>query len=146
MTRLTEGAPQKATARSPEPAECPPEQYESHDAQQDQASADGKPDDEHDGFEGRKREEIYKLFSELAGHPTNKSMFMLRPDVNGPALTGPFMEFGTLQSVLSEMGRLAAQIGEIVARFFPKDWHEHRNAMLRFNAKKADWIDTFYTD
>ena len=35
--------------------------------------------DSRDGFTSKKREAIYKLFSELAGHPTMKSALMLRP-------------------------------------------------------------------
>ena len=39
-----------------------------------------------------KREEQYKLFSELAGHPTMKSSWMMRPQKDGDAVIGPFIE------------------------------------------------------
>lgn len=38
-----------------------------------------------------KRFETYKMFSELAGHPTMKSALMMRPQ-HGDAVIGPFME------------------------------------------------------
>lgn len=68
--------------------------------------------DDLDGFTTRKRADLYELFSELAGHPTMKSAWMMRPDMNGDAVIGPFMEATALEAVVSEMGKLAIQIGE----------------------------------
>ena len=48
-----------------------------------------------------------------------QSMHMLRPQLGGDAVGGPFVEIKTLQAVLSEMAKLAIQFGEIVSKFFP---------------------------
>jgi hypothetical protein len=75
--------------------------------------------DARDGFTSKKRYETYKMFSELAGHPTMQSAFMMRPQRDGNAVVGPFMEATTLEAVISEMGRLAVQAGEQLNLFFP---------------------------
>ncbi|MFB9985059.1 hypothetical protein ACFSQQ_41010 [Mesorhizobium kowhaii] len=67
--------------------------------------------DARDGFTSMKRFEMYELFSELAGHPTMKSAWMMRPQKEGDAVIGPFVETTALKAVLSEMGRLAIQVG-----------------------------------
>tara|TARA_R110000868_G_scaffold101801_1_gene280438 strand:+ start:750 stop:1481 length:732 start_codon:yes stop_codon:yes gene_type:complete len=101
--------------------------------------------DHHDGFTGGKRREIYKLFSELAAHPNMKSVHMLRPKIGGDAVGGPYMEFPTLQAVLSEMARLAVQIGEIISEFLPRGVRADTalEADL-FARKKVGWINKFY--
>ncbi len=100
--------------------------------------------DERDGFKGRKREEIYKLFSELAGHPTMKSVFMMRPQKDGDAVIGPFIEETALEAVLSEMGRFAVQVGEILNAFFPEEWAHGLEERVAFARVKRQWVDTFY--
>lgn len=100
--------------------------------------------DERDGFEGKKRGEIYALFSELAGHPTMKSVFMMRPKRDGDAVIGPFIEITTLEAVLSEMGRLAIQAGEILSAFFPEAWAHGLEARVVFTRVKRQWVGTFY--
>src|SRR5262249_29766453 len=67
--------------------------------------------DSRDGFTSKKRAEAYELFSELAGHPTMKSSWMMRPQKDGSAVIGPFMAKPVLEAVISEMGRLAIQVG-----------------------------------
>ena len=52
--------------------------------------------DERDEFEGQKRADVYRRFSELAAHPTMKSAFMMRPLPDADAVIGPFVEDGTL--------------------------------------------------
>ena len=100
--------------------------------------------DDHDGFASGKRAAVYKMFSELAGHPSMQSMHMLRPQVGGYAVGGPFIEFKTLQAVLSEMAKLAVQVGKIVSGFFPHDFHAATASRTDFDRKKAEWIKTFY--
>lgn len=101
--------------------------------------------DDHDGFKSEKRKAVYKMFSELAGHPSMQSMHMLRPHVGGDAVGGPFMEFITLQAVLSEMAKLAIQVGEIVSAFFPNDFHTATLLRADFIGKKEEWIKSFYS-
>lgn len=98
--------------------------------------------DARDGFTGKKRAEVYELFSELAGHPNMKSVLMMRPQKEGDAVIGPFIETGALSAVLSELGRLAVQVGEILTLFFPTP---HGQAERRlFAAAKLKWLSTFY--
>jgi len=101
--------------------------------------------DDHDGFTSGKRRAVYKMFSELAGHPSMQSMHMLRPQVGGDAVGGPFMEFKTLQAVLSEMAKLAIQVGEIVSGFFPQNFDAGTLSRADFIGKKKEWIKTFYS-
>ena len=100
--------------------------------------------DERDGFEGRKREEIYRTFSELAAHPTMKSAYMMRPRKDGDAVIGPFMEATSLQAVLSEMGRLAVQVGEGLDAFLPETWADVLPAREDYARGRLEWLTTFY--
>ncbi|WP_245279364.1 hypothetical protein [Xanthobacter sp. 91] len=100
--------------------------------------------DARDGFTAKRRAEIYELFSELAGHPTMKSAWMMRPEKDGDAVIGPFMAATTLEAVVSEMGRLAVQVGEQVNAFLPADWMRGLPSRVSFAQLKRQWIGTFY--
>lgn len=100
--------------------------------------------DARDGFTSKRRAEMYELFSELAGHPTMKSAWMMRPQKDGDAVIGPFMEATALEAVISEMGRLAVQVGEQINAFFPADWTPGLPSRLVFARHKRDWLSTFY--
>ena len=100
--------------------------------------------DARDGFTSKRRAEMYELFSELAGHPTMKSAWMMRPQKDGDAVIGPFMEATALEAVISEMGRLAVQVGEQINAFFPADWASGLPSRLAFAQHKRDWLNTFY--
>lgn len=101
--------------------------------------------DARDGFTSMKRFEMYELFSELAGHPTMKSAWMMRPQKDGDAVIGPFVETTALEAVLSEMGRLAIQVGEILDAFFPTDWRQGIATRLAFAQIKRAWLSEFYS-
>ncbi|WP_396604730.1 hypothetical protein ACFLEY_19205 [Bradyrhizobium sp. YCK136] len=98
--------------------------------------------DARDGITSKKRFEMYELFSELAGHPNMKSSWMMRPQKDGDAVIGPFMEATSLEAVISEMGRLAVQVGEQLDRFFPTDWGIP--SRIAFAKLKQNWINSFY--
>jgi hypothetical protein len=100
--------------------------------------------DARDGFTSKKRFEMYELFSELAGHPNMKSSWMMRPQKDGDAVIGPFMEAAALEAVISEMGRLAVQVGEQIDRFFPANWDQGTPSRVAFAQLKQNWINTFY--
>ena len=100
--------------------------------------------DARDGFDGKKRAALYQLFSELAGHPTMRSVDMMRPEKGGDAVIGPFMEATSLEAVLSEMGRRAVQVGETLDAFFPNTWRNGIGARIAFARVKQQWLDTFY--
>ena len=100
--------------------------------------------DDRYGHTTRKREEQYKLFSELAGHPTMKSSWMMRPQKDGDAVIGPFIEKTSLEAVLSEMGRLAVQAGQHVGAFIPSGWELGIEPRLEFAKAAQEWIASFY--
>jgi hypothetical protein len=97
-----------------------------------------------DGFAEKKRFAMYEMFSELAGHPTMKSAFLMRPQRDGDAVIGPFVEPTILDAVVSEMGRLAIQVGEQLNLFFPADWPQGLPSRLVFAKLKQRWIAAFY--
>lgn len=98
------------------------------------------------GHTTRKREELYKQFSELAGHPSMKSVLMMRPQKDGDAFIGPFVEKTSLEAVISEMGRLAVQVGQHLGVFFPKGCQVGLDARIAFLETAQRWIATFYPD
>ncbi|MEX1662140.1 hypothetical protein AB4874_10835 [Thioclava sp. 15-R06ZXC-3] len=100
--------------------------------------------DVRDGFTSKRRAEAYVLFSELAGHPTMKSAWMMRPEKDGDAVVGPFMEATALEAIVSEMGRLSVQVGEQLNAFLPPDWTRGQPARCAFDRLKLDWIATFF--
>ena len=100
--------------------------------------------DERDGFQGTKRAEVYRMFCELAAHPTMKSVFMMRPQKDGDAVTGPFIAADSLEAALSEMGRLAVQVGEVLDHFFPETWDDVRSAREDYERGPQIWLATFY--
>ena len=100
--------------------------------------------DERDGFRRRKREEMYRMFSELAAHPTMKSAYLMRPQKEGNAVIGPFIAPGTLEAVISEMGRLAVQVSEVLDPFFPETWADVVSARADYARVRLEWFATFY--
>ena len=100
--------------------------------------------DERDGFEGRRREKLYRMFSELAAHPTMKSPYMMRPEKDGDAVIGPFVASDSLQAVLSEMGRLAVQVSEALDPFFPTTCAHALPARNNSARVRREWLATFY--
>jgi hypothetical protein len=98
--------------------------------------------DARDGFTSKKRFEMYELFSELAGHPNMNSHLMMRPQKDSDAVIGPFMETTTLDAGISEMGRLAIQVGEQLNRFFPADWEQGVPSRVAFVQLKQNWMKT----
>ena len=86
---------------------------------------------------------MYEQLSELAGHPNMKSDWMMRPQKDGDAVIGPFMEATALSAVISKMGELATQVGEQLDNFFPVDWDQGLASRVAFAELKQNWINTF---
>jgi len=99
--------------------------------------------DQRDGFTTKKREEMYSMFSELAGHASMASVTMLRP-TGMDARNGPFLDPTALDAVLSEAGRLAVQVGETIGSFLPSEWDRGKTTYLDFHAAKLSWLSEFY--
>lgn len=100
--------------------------------------------DSRDGFTKRKRAEMYEMFSELAAHPTMQSAEMMRPVRGGNAVIGPFVESTSLDAVLSELGRLAIQVGEVLGVFVAADFKKGQGALSRFTSNQGIWLMEFY--
>jgi hypothetical protein len=100
--------------------------------------------DARDGFTEKKRAAMYEMFSELASHPTMQSAEMMRPVKGGNAVIGPFMEATSLNAVLSELGRLSVQVGEVLGVFTPPDFTKGQGVLLRFLSTKNLWLREFY--
>lgn len=101
--------------------------------------------DARDGFTEKKRFAQYEMFSELAGHPTMKSVLMMRPEREGNAVIGPFIESTSLEAIISEMGRLAVQVGEKLNHFLQAHPYHGSPSRIEFAKLKQHWISTFYT-
>ena len=102
--------------------------------------------DDRDGFTERKREATYRMFSELAAHPTMKSDRMLRPRQDGDAVSGPFIEPSALEAVLFELGRLAVQVGNALVQFFPANWSDGDGVRVRYALSRSQWMKMFYPE
>ena len=98
--------------------------------------------DTRDGNTLNKRYEMYEMFSILAGHPNMNSHLMMRPEKGGDAVSGPFMELTTLQAGVSEMGRLAVQVGKSLDAFLPPGWCAP--SRVKFGRLRLEWFGTFY--
>jgi hypothetical protein len=96
------------------------------------------------GHTAKKRAELYQLFSELAAHPTMKSVLMMRPEIGGDAVIGPFVEKGALEAQLSEMGRLAIQAGEMLTSFIPSWWGPASECRRSFDEARLEWLNQFH--
>ncbi len=99
--------------------------------------------DERDGFTERRRAALYDMFSELAGHATMPSIAMLRPQGMDVQI-GPFLDPTALEAVLSEMGRLAVQVGEQIDAFWQSFGDEGRSVRVGFADAKRRWLEEFY--
>lgn len=100
--------------------------------------------DARDGFIEKKRTALYEMFSELAGHATMKSVYMMQPQRGGDAVIGPFIEVTSLEAVISEMGKLAIQVGEQISLFFPTNDSHGFSSRIAFAKIKQHWISVFY--
>ena len=99
--------------------------------------------DKRDGFNKKKRAHLYSVFSELAAHPNMKSVAMLKP-YGMDARIGPYVDPTVLGPVLSEMGRLSIQAGEVLDHFIPSDWPKGEQTQKVFRENKIKWMKEFY--
>ena len=99
--------------------------------------------DARSGYREKKREQHYKLLSELAGHPTMKSVVMMRPQQHGDAQSMPFVELGVLKDVLYEMARLALMFGDILDHFFFNTWVDGHQARADYKSARKRWLEVW---
>lgn len=100
--------------------------------------------DDRDGCTERKRAAMYDMFSEFAGHASMQGIAMLRPR-GMDAKIGPFFDVTTLEAVLSEMGRLAVQVGEQLNVFIPDEDGRRQTFRDAFDYSKGRWLAHFYS-
>ncbi len=99
--------------------------------------------DERDEYTAKKRAELYKLFSTLAGHPNPRGFDMLRLP-NGDHHCGPFFEESALKATLSELGKSAAQVGGNFSHFFSHDTKSALQTKLNFLEVQSAWFKRFF--
>lgn len=99
--------------------------------------------DEHQGLIVKKREAAYKLFCELAAHPTYKGFQMLAPGGLG-ARVGPFLDEPRLKALLEEHAKLAIQAAEAFTVFFPTVTLADIENKLRFMEVSSEWGQRYY--
>ena len=99
--------------------------------------------DKRDGFTGRKRAIAYKLFCELATHPTYKGFQMLGPRGQG-AHCGPFLDEPTSRALIGELAKLAVQAAETFMLHFPSDTLPAIEQKLHFMEARGVWAERFY--
>jgi hypothetical protein len=99
--------------------------------------------DEHQGVIKKKREAAYKLFCELAAHPTYKGFHMLAPEGLG-ARVGPFLDEPKLKALIEEHARLAIQAAEAFTVFFPTVTLADIENKLSFMEVSSEWVQRYY--
>ncbi len=97
--------------------------------------------DDQDGLQDKKREERYKRFSILAAHPTMSSVDMMRPQRDGNAVSGPFFAPRFLDAVLTELGCLAVEVGDVLDRSFPETWVDVLQVRAAYARSRKHWLD-----
>ena len=101
--------------------------------------------EDHDGPQGKWRQELYERFSRLASHPTMDSAELIRPHRGGDVQIGPFVTVDILSIVLPEMGRCAVVVGETLDRFLPETWADLLAVRETYRSVREHWRGTFWT-
>ncbi len=84
------------------------------------------------------------MFCDLASHPSPNGLAMLHP-TGMDAVSGPFLDPETLKATVSELGRLAIQVGTTVPAFLPNDWQPAFAARNQMTKLGKDWFARFYS-
>lgn len=95
------------------------------------------------GFTERKREKAYRLYSELAGHPTPEGFAMIKPQ-GQDAHAGPFFDETALKAVLSEFARTLVQTAAHFSHLFAAHTVNGLATRIRFMEAQAQWFERFY--
>ncbi|MBX2831261.1 MAG: hypothetical protein KTR23_08800 [Rhodospirillales bacterium] len=95
--------------------------------------------DKRDGLVNNKRRDTYQMFCELAGHPNPHMVHMLRPTPDSDIAAGPFMEITGLKATISEMAKLAFQVGASINSFV-----ESKNKLINPSQTQFLMIATYW--
>jgi len=100
--------------------------------------------DDKDGFKERKREAAYKLLCNLGGHASPQGFRMLTPIAGGDAHFGPFFEQTSLVAVLSELAKIAVEIGSSFNGLFKATNTSEREIKISFFETSGKWFERFF--
>lgn len=93
--------------------------------------------DKRDNFQEKKRNKAYKLFSELAAHPTASGFVLFSP--NNLSNVGPFFNEKYLKVWIEELAKLVSFGGVIFVSYF-EDNDNFSDAINHYNAKIKLWF------
>jgi|SRR3989339_94299 len=97
--------------------------------------------DDRDGFEGKKRQEIYKLMSEVATHPTYAGFKMLAPD--GKVHLGPFFDSKYLKHLTHELALRVPNFTVIYISHFENLPPTFLKVRVEYLAKIKEWAQRY---
>lgn len=97
--------------------------------------------DDRDGFQGKKRQEIYKLMSEVATHPTYAGFKLLAPD--GKVHLGPFIDAKYLKHVIHELALRVPNFTIIYISHFENLPPTFLKVRVEYLAKIKEWAQRY---
>ncbi len=97
--------------------------------------------DDRDGFEGKKRQEVYKLMSELATHPTYAGFRMLAPE--GKVHLCPFFDAKYLKHLIHELVLRAPHFTIMYISHFEKLPLTFLKVRVDYLAKIKEWAQRY---
>jgi len=97
--------------------------------------------DDRDGFQGKKRQEIYKLMSEVATHPTYAGFKLLAPD--GKVHLGPFFDAKYLKHLVHELALRVPHFTVIYISHFENVPSTFLKVRVEFLAKMKNWAQKY---
>ena len=92
---------------------------------------------------GEKREDLYKLYSETAVHPSMKSEILMRSGPEELIEAGPFINSEILRVLLFELGRLGGLTGEVLDRFCSDEWPGMKLIRAESRSIRQQWSKSF---
>ena len=93
--------------------------------------------DDRDGFEQRKREEMYRLFSEHASHATYRGFRMTTKDNLGEI--GPFLNAEILQALVEELAKHFSYAAVVYRTHFPNASLELMSVCAKYDQIVNEW-------
>lgn len=91
-----------------------------------------------------RRDEVYKVFSTYANHPSPQGFRLLRPTPNGLALIGPFFEPSALTALFSEFAKNNVPSAMHLVRHFPNRTRLDYLTAIAFLEMSDRWSAHFY--
>lgn len=95
--------------------------------------------DKRDGLKNNKRRDTYLMFCELAGHPNRHMTHMLKPTPDSDIAAGPFMEITGFKATISEMAKLAIQVGTSINSYMEQSYSIINESQTRFLLVATRW-------